>query len=149
MIRPATADDEPAIKQCAFAAYQKYVDRIGRQPAPMIADFAQAIAAGQVWVSEQHGELDGYLVCFPVGQYIQLENVAVQPDAQGLGVGGNLIGFAEQLASDAGLAGVELYTNEKMFENQRLYPALGYTEVARAVEDGFSRVYYRKRLATR
>ena len=33
-----------------------------------------------------------------------------------------------------------------MTENLALYPALGYVETGRRVEDGFSRVYFSKRL---
>jgi len=41
---------------------------------------------------------------------------------------------------------VTLYTNERMTENLRLYPALGYLETGGAVQDGFARVFYRKLL---
>jgi len=52
--------------------------------------------------------------------------------------------FAEDRARDEGLAEVVLYTNERMTENLRFYPALGYAETGRAVQDGFARVFYRK-----
>jgi len=46
------------IERCARAAYRKYVGRIGREPAPMVADFAPQIAAGQVWVAiDDRGQL--------------------------------------------------------------------------------------------
>lgn len=40
-IRPATVADLPTVRQCAVDAYGLYVERIGRKPAPMIADFAR------------------------------------------------------------------------------------------------------------
>jgi hypothetical protein len=41
---------------------------------------------------------------------------------------------------------VTLYTNEAMVENRRLYARLGYAETGRRVEDGYRRVFFRKRL---
>ena len=42
-IAPARADQVPAIRACAEAAYAVYVPRIGREPAPMTADFAAVV----------------------------------------------------------------------------------------------------------
>jgi hypothetical protein len=41
---------------------------------------------------------------------------------------------------------VTLYTNERMTENLVFYPALGYVETGRGMQDGFARVFYRKPL---
>jgi hypothetical protein len=38
MIRKALHSDLDAIRRCAEAAYSVYVERIGRRPAPMVAD---------------------------------------------------------------------------------------------------------------
>jgi ribosomal protein S18 acetylase RimI-like enzyme len=54
--------------------------------------------------------------------------------------------FAEERARHAGLAEVTLYTNARMTENLRFYPALGYTEAGRGVQDGFDRVFFKKTL---
>jgi hypothetical protein len=47
-IRKATLDDFANVRSCAQAAYSKYVDRIGKAPAPMDADFAAQIEQGIV-----------------------------------------------------------------------------------------------------
>ena len=60
---------------------------------------------------------------------------------------GALVAHAETLAAGAGLEAVELYTNQDMTENLRLYPRLGYVETGRRSEDGYRRVYFRKALA--
>ncbi len=148
-IRPATPADVPAIRQCARAAYAMYVSRIGREPAPMVADFAARVAEGVVWVetATSDGPVRGFIVAFAHRDAWHIENVAVSPDHQGAGVGGRLMRFAEELAVKAGFDRVELYTNAKMTENQSLYPALGYEEFDRRSEDGFDRIYYRKALA--
>jgi hypothetical protein len=38
------------------------------------------------------------------------------------------------------------FTHELMVENQAIYARLGYEETDRRVEDGFARVFLRKRL---
>jgi len=144
-IRPALAADEPAIRACAEAAYGGYIATIGRRPAPMDADFAAQIAAGQVHVAtDATGALLGYVVFYPEGRHMHLEAVAVTPAAAGKGIGRQLIGFCEGAAHRSGLGAVHLYTNRKMTANLSLYPYLGYVEVDRRSEDGFDRVYYEK-----
>ena len=143
-IRPARAADRAAIERIARAAYAPYVPLIGRAPAPMVADFAAAIAAGRVWVAG--APVAGYVVAWPSGDHWHLENVAVDPAAQGRGLGRALIGHVEALARRSDAAAVELYTNARMTGNRRLYPRLGYVETGRRVEAGFDRVFFRKAL---
>jgi hypothetical protein len=60
MIRKATGDDVARIVAIAHAAYIKYVPRIGREPPPMLADFAAEIAAGHVVVIEVTRTVEGF-----------------------------------------------------------------------------------------
>ena len=143
-IRPATADDVDALQACARAAYQIYVARIGREPAPMVADFADQVAAGQVHVMVEDAHILGYVVFYPRNNHLHLENVAVDPARKGQGIGGALIAFVETEARLNGHAAVELYTNRMMYEKLEMYPALGYREVGRRTEAGFERVYFSK-----
>jgi len=46
--------DLDAVRDLAAAAYELYVERIGRPPAPMTADYAAAIRAGELWVAEEN-----------------------------------------------------------------------------------------------
>ncbi len=146
-VRLAGPDDVAAICTCAEEAYEKYVARIGRKPAPMVADFAALVEKEQVHVAtSDNGVLLGYIVFYPVDGSMHLENVAVTSASQGLGVGRRLLGLCEQAAREAGCSSVDLYTNEKMTENLTLYPRLGYVETERRTEDGFNRVYFKKHL---
>lgn len=146
MIRRAKASDEPAVRACAEQAYARYVEAMGRKPAPMVADFATQIAAGDVYIStDDQNVFEGFIVFYAEGGHILLENVAVLPRAAGRGVGKALIGFCEDAARQRGM-NVHLYTNAKMIENLSIYPKLGYVEVARRTEDGFNRVYFEKYL---
>jgi ribosomal protein S18 acetylase RimI-like enzyme len=146
-LRPAAAADLADIARITAAAYAIYEPRIGRPPAPVLADHAALVAAGEVWVADAGDRPAGVLVVRPRGTTLLLESVAVDPDRQGQGIGRILIGHAERLAAEAGLEAVELYTNAAMTENLTLYPRLGYIETGRRHERGYDRVYFRKAVA--
>jgi ribosomal protein S18 acetylase RimI-like enzyme len=112
----------------------------------MVADFATQISAGLLHVAESDGEFAGFIVVYPRGDHMHVENIAILPALQGRGVGRALLAFVEAEARRRGYAALELYTNAKMTENQAFYPRLGYVETARRNENGFSRVFYRKKL---
>ena len=145
-IRRAAAGDAAAAAEITSAAYRPYIERIGREPAPMGADFDALIGAGAVWVATEDGRVVGVLV-LELQDTALLESVAVDPAHQGHGIGRSLIAHAEQVARDAGLSAVDLYTNAHMTEYLRLYPSLGYDLIDRRREDGFDRVFFRKSLA--
>jgi len=145
-IRPASPDDLDSVKGCAEQAYALYVARIGKKPAPMVADFLSQIEAGQIYVIEVRGVVAGFIALYGRRDHLHIENVAVLPAYQGQGLGRALLSFAEEEAKRRSVRTIELYTNVKMSENLELYPRLGYVEIDRRQEAGFSRVYYRKNL---
>lgn len=98
-----------------------------------------------MFLAEQGGLL-GFVVFYPDGEYMLLENVAVAPEAVGQGIGKALIMYCEVAAKAQGVSAVRLYTNAKMTENLSIYPHLGYAEIGRCHEDGFDRVYFEKRI---
>lgn len=146
-IDKAMARDLSAIRACAEAAYAVYVPRIGRQPAPMRADFAGHLAREELFAAYREGEVVGYIVLYPRADHLHVENLAVGVSQQGKGIGRALMDFAQAQAVRLNLAAIELYTNAKMTENLTLYPKLGFVETGRRTEDGFDRVYFRKALA--
>ena len=79
MIRKAKEDDIARIIAIAHAAYGKYVPRIGREPPPMVADFAAEIAAGHVVVIEIADAIEGYLISWPKIEAYFIDNIAVDP----------------------------------------------------------------------
>jgi ribosomal protein S18 acetylase RimI-like enzyme len=135
------------MREIAKAAYQVYVDRIGREPAPMTADYAQIAECGHAWVAEHGDRIVGLLVLEWADDHLLLENVAVAPEAQGLGVGNRLLQLAEEQARARGLREVRLYTNEAMTENLDYYRRRGYHETHRGTQNGFRRVFFAKVLA--
>src|SRR5690242_15022562 len=75
-IVPAGPGDAPAVAACVRAAYARYVERIGREPAPMTADYGRLIAAGEVWVIRVGEGIAGVLVLRPQPPALLVENVA-------------------------------------------------------------------------
>ena len=149
MIRRAIAADEGPVTHCARAAHALYTPRIGREPAPLSADYGAPIARGDVHVAcGDGGRLLGFIVSFPEDGHMPLENVAVRRNAAGRGLGCLPIGFCEREARRLGPGAVRLHSNEAMVENRAIYCRLGYVEVARRLEDGFRRVLFEKRLGT-
>ncbi len=146
-IRRAEPSDRSAVVACVDAALRGFIPEIGKPPAPMLADYGALIARGQVHVLEADGELAGVLVLEARQDHLFVDVVAVRPERQRQGLGRRLMAFAAAEARRLRLAEVQLYTHEVMTGALALYPALGYHETARRLEDGYARVYFRKAVA--
>ena len=148
-IRKAQADDAGRLSDIADAAYRPYIQRIGRKPAPMDADFSYHIAHDTVFVAAagQDAPVAGYAVLIEKPDGFWLENIAVIPEMAGQGIGRALISFIERYLSEC-TETLQLYTNVKMTENRNWYHRLGFTETGHGEEDGFTRVYFMKILSS-
>ena len=141
-IRPADAADLPSVERIIRDAYTKYIAPMGKTPGPMLDDYAALIRAHNVWVAGE--PVAGLIVLLPETDHLLLDNVAVDPGAQGTGLGRTLMTFAETEALRRGYRELRLYTHETMTENIALYRRTGWTETNRATQNGFARVYFRK-----
>jgi GNAT superfamily N-acetyltransferase len=144
--RAAERRDVDGVARLAHGAYQHYVARLGRAPAPMEADYATLVNDGTVWVAEDGDQLLGFIVLIDAGDHLLLDNVAVDPDAQGRGIGAQLLTLAEDAARRRDYSRITLHTNEAMTENLEFYPRLGYVETHRGEQDGYRRVFFSKTL---
>jgi GNAT superfamily N-acetyltransferase len=142
-IRGASAHDVERLQSIARAAYGKYVARIGRKPAPMLADFDAEIAANHVAVVEVAELAAGYIIAWPERDCYFIDNIAIDPAWQGQGLGRRLLDYAVLKAKQLRLPAIRLYTNVAMTENLTMYAHLGFSETHRTWEDGFHRVYLR------
>jgi len=147
--RLAKADDLAAVTDLARRAYERYVPVIGREPMPMIEDYAPRIAAGQVWLLEDEA-LAGMIVLEERDNTLLIFSVAVTPERQGTGLGQELLAFAEDVANKRGFETIELFTNAKMERNIRIYGKCGYVETRRRAHPMLAStvvVYMEKKLA--
>jgi ribosomal protein S18 acetylase RimI-like enzyme len=145
-IRQAEPEDQEALVDCVQAAYTKYIERIGKRPAPLLADYKALIAQRVVYVLAAQEGVRGVLVMMPQDGGMFVENVAIDPLFQRQGLGRALMAFAEQQARKAQLGEIRLYTNEVMTENLLFYQQLGFEEEGRQVQNGYHRVFLRKGL---
>ena len=145
-MRRAVEADLAEVRAIVAESFEIYVPRMGIKPAPMTADHAAWVRAGQVWVAFLDGRIHGLAVLVPADDHLYLDTVAVRPGAQGTGVGSQLLELAEREATRLQLPAVTLCTNELMTENLAYYPRRGYRQTHRVEEDGFRRVYFRKDL---
>ena len=145
-LKRAEPDHVDAVRALVRAAYEMYVERMDRDPAPMLADYEALIRQQVVTVALMGDAVAGVLICYPQGDALHVENVAVSPDFQGHGIGGLLMTKAEQQAISQSIFKIGLYTNEVMAENFPFYEALGYDIRERAMQDGYARVFFEKTL---
>jgi ribosomal protein S18 acetylase RimI-like enzyme len=147
-LRRATAEDADFLRELARTAYAHYVERVGREPGPMVDDYDARVAEDECWVASTEPADDvGYLVLRVEPDHLLLDNVAVDPRHQGHGIGRQLLAFAEERARAHGRDEIRLYTHVTMVENIALYTRLGYVETHRERENSFLRVFMAKRLA--
>lgn len=144
-IRDAIASGGAAIEVCVDAAYRMYVDRMDKPPAPMLDDYGELVGRGQVRVAvDVNDALLGLIVSWPEVDHLHVSNVAVDPSAQGQGVGAVMIADVEASARRQQLQELRLYTNVAMTENLTYYPRIGFEETHRNHQDGYERVFYRR-----
>lgn len=146
-LRLATADDIPAISALVREAYGKWVPVIGREPLPMRADYALAVARHRIDLYEHAGQLAGLIETIPQDDHLLIENVAVAPACQGQGLGRRLLAHAEHLAQARGQELVRLYTNAAFAQNVAFYQRQGYLIEREEPFMGGMTVYFWKRLA--
>ncbi len=145
-LRPAAPADVPAIRALTRRAYQPWVAVIGREPAPMTADYAAAVRAHRVDLAFEENDLVGLIETRAEPDHLLVINVAVAPSRQGQGLGRRLLAHAESLARDSGLAELRLYTNAAFLRNIRIYLAFGYDLERRDTTAWGVRVQFRKQL---
>ena len=147
--RPAAASDVAAIEAVVNRAYDKYVERMERRPAPMMADYAQLVADHVVTVLADDEHVVGVLIGWVDGDSYYVDNVAADPSAGVRGLGLRLLDIADEQAHAAGCTRMWLYTNAAMTENLGYYERRGFTVFDRRLDDGYDRVFFERPVVAR
>lgn len=131
-IRKAIPEDSENLKQCMESAYSIYQHRMGgaRLP-PMDADYLSEIKNYPVWVCVSEGNILGGLIMLFENNRATIANIAVLPELQGRGIGGELMRFAQSKAREKGYSELHLATHVLLDENISLYRHLGWEETGR------------------
>lgn len=145
--RRAGPDDAAAVRELTRKAYGKWCAVIGREPLPMTADYDHAVRHHVIDLAFRDGRLIGLVEMIPRADDLLIENVCVDPDGQGGGVGRRLVAHAEEETRRRGHRVIRLYTNKLFAANLSFYQAQGYAiEREEAFRDG-TLVHFSKTLA--
>ena len=144
---PDTAAAETVLR----AAFAPYVGRLGRaQAADAYAWLPAAVDEGRVFGLRDGERLVGVIVTSRGDDGWTLEQVAVDPQCQGQGIGSRLIHHVEALARAEQVPALFLDTAAMMDDLLRLYGRHGFRELRRGRpahgRDPHERVYMIKRL---
>ncbi|MDE1187833.1 MAG: GNAT family N-acetyltransferase [Pantoea sp.] len=145
-MRIAAISDAEAVTALTRMAYAKWIPVIGREPLPMRADHAAFIKENRVDLLFYGVDLAALVETIQRKEDILIENVAVDPRFQKRGYGRKMVAHAEQLAVQAGLDVVRLYTNSLFEVNIRLYTSLGYEFERSEERNGGVAIHMLKRL---
>ena len=104
-------------------------------PASLRQKAAQEIAFAAV----EKGQLVGCIFLKPEEATLYIGKLAVHPAAQGKGIGRLLLGRAEAMARELGLACLRLETRVELTENHRLFAAWGFAKTAENRHAGYDR----------
>ena len=144
LFRIANLEDHKIIMAIAQKAYEKYIERMGKEPAPMRPVIQKEDV---VFVYEDNKQVIAFAILVKINDQIILDSIAVDPSHQKKGIGNNFIKFIEQYLIKQKFDKYQLYTNEKMFENIDWYQKIGFKIFKKVTEKGFNRIYFEKQLS--
>jgi predicted N-acetyltransferase YhbS len=146
-IRLATPDDAAAIlrlTQAAFAAHGDVLDPPSGVFHETEDDVRQAMQDGAVIVATRDAVLLGAarMRPLPEQQALYCGRLAVDPHAQGSGVGSSLMTAVERRAADEGYAAVVLGVRVQLEENLRFFAGRGYRQIGEHSHPGYTYTTY-------
>ena len=145
--RRAGPEDAARIRDLTCKAYAKWCALIGREPKPMTADYDHAVRHHVIDLACTDRRLVGLVEMIPRPDDLLIENVCVDPDEQGAGLGRRLIAHAEEETRKRGHTEIRLYTNKLFAATLRFYAGLGYEIEREEPFKGGTIVYFHKSLA--
>jgi len=132
--RDATQADVAAITECIAAAYAKTRETLSDLP-DVTAGIAEDIAERRVILAQTEDAVVGVIVFIRQDAAMKIINLAVSPNARGLGIAGQLLSRAEGEARAARCTHMTLRTHRLMQDTRAIYAHLGWVETE---EDGNS-----------
>ena len=143
--RRATLADVAIVTQLTRAAYTPWIAVIGREPMPLLVDYAEAILLHHIDILDQPNPI-ALIEMVPMPDHLWLENLAVHPDHQGRGHGHQLLAHATANALSLNLPELRLLTNAAFTANLRFYAKQGFVQTdLQPFKDGHI-AYFRKTL---
>jgi GNAT superfamily N-acetyltransferase len=134
MIRKATTDDLPAMRDVEVAAGEMFrtlgMEAIADDAPPTLEALAGYLEGGRSWVATAgEGTPVAYILIKELDRHAHIEQVTVHPRYARQGVGRQLIEEAASWAAARGLEGLTLTTFEEVPWNAPYYARLGFQRV--------------------
>lgn len=147
MINAAESDDLAQIRKVAHEVYAAYVPRFSHTPpGPVIADYAVPVAAHRLYVFRQP-DIRGFIVCYPHGDDYRIDNLVVLPRYRRLGIGRQLLTFAEAHAHGEGCHRLAVEVHIMAEDSIAFYRQHGFSKTGQETgEDGIERAMFEMRL---
>jgi N-acetylglutamate synthase-like GNAT family acetyltransferase len=144
VIRRATTEDAAAVSALVNRAYEHWVPIVGGRPRPMDDDYSVRLAEFESWVDEEDGAIRAVILLEEAQGHLWVDNVSVDPDHQGAGLGKSLLDLSLARGAERGFKEVHLFTHVLMADNRAIYAGLGWEEyqAEEPLADFF--VYFRK-----
>jgi GNAT superfamily N-acetyltransferase len=144
--RRATVGDLAAVEALQRAAYARNRALLGVEPLPLQVDYREIIARMEVWLFGPPDALRGVLALETEPRALLIWSVASAPEAQGSGLGGVMLDFAEARARALKAETIRLYTGEKLTDNVAWYRRRGFAIDRLEAREDRSIVHMSKRL---
>lgn len=133
-IRARRPQDDPALLRIENRASELFRDHgfadVADDAFDDVEDFRAMLAGHRVWVAvTAAGEPAGYAVAGPLGGFLHLRELSVDPDHGRRGLGAALVRTVVAACREPGLAGVSLTTFRAVPFNAPFYARLGFAEM--------------------
>ena len=120
---PADAALIAALHEVAYGRNRRL---LGAEPLPLQVEAGELVRTKEVWLFEESDAPAGVLALEPQADAMLIWSVATTPAAQGRGIGGTMLDFAEHHALELGFELMRLYTGAKLTSNVAWYQRRGY-----------------------
>ena len=145
-IRRGAAGDVDLIRSFTRAAYKKWIPLIGREPLPMAADYETALRQHRFDLLYKDGVLAALIETITRDDHLHIQNLCVSPKFQRLGLGRQLLNYAQEMAKQKNLPALRLDTNKYFTGNVDLYLRHGFSIAWEKPVDGGVHVHMVKHM---
>jgi GNAT superfamily N-acetyltransferase len=125
-IKQAGPDEAALVRGITLRAYAKWVPVIGREPMPMTVDYEKAVLACSIDILSFDDVPVAVVVFERKEDSLYIDNLAVEPEAQGKGYGLQLLRHVEQVARNENIGRLTLLTNGAFASNVSFYQTHGF-----------------------
>lgn len=145
-IRRGTTEDVDLIRDFTRAAYAKWIPLIGREPLPMAADYETALRQHRFDLLYKTNALAALIETIARSDHLHIQNLCVSPKFYRLGLGSQLLNYAQDMAVDENLPALRLDTNKFFTGNVDLYLRHGFSIDWEKPVDGGVHIHMVKRI---